>query len=73
MLVLHDRPGLDRDHLGADRHVLFYVDGAVYYMVPDRWIVGAIHDVDLNFNGPFQRGIAFVFRCRFQFVRLALC
>lgn len=54
MLVPHDRPGLDRDHFGADRHVLFYVDGAVNGVVPDGRVVGAIHYVDLNLNGSFQ-------------------
>lgn len=72
MLVLHDRPGLDRDYFGPNGHVFFNVDGAVNDVVPNRRIVGPVYDVYLYFDGPLQRRIAFIFRGRFQLVCLAL-
>lgn len=45
------RPGLYGHDLPADRHVFFNVYRAVDDMVPHGRIIGAVHHIDLHFDG----------------------
>lgn len=67
-----DRPGFNRYHFCPDWLVFFYVDGPVHNVVPDRWVVGSIHHVDLDLDTPRQRRISLILGSSFQLVRLAL-
>ena len=49
------RPGFDRGDGLADGGVLLDVDGPVDPLVPDRRLVGSVHHVDLDLDGPGER------------------
>jgi len=70
--LLLDRPGFNRYHFCPDRLVFFYVDGPVHDVVPDRWVVGSVHHVDLDLDTPRQRRVSLILGSGFQLVRLAL-
>lgn len=69
---LLDRPGFNRYHFCPDWLVFFYVDGPVHDVVPDRWVVGSVHHVDLDLDTPRQRRVSLILGSGFQLVRLAL-
>lgn len=71
-MVLRHRPCLHRHHLSPDREVFPDEDRAVNCVIPDGWVVSAVHNVYLDFHGSGQGRVAFVLGGGLQLVGLTL-
>lgn len=70
--LILDRPGLNGHYSSPNRHVFFNVDWSIDHMVPHRWIVCTVHNIDLDFHGTGQRRISFVLCHGLQLVSFSL-
>ena len=68
----NNRPGFDRGDRLTDRCVLFHINWAIDWTVPDRRLIAPVDHVNLNFNCSREDSVASVLGNRFEPVALSL-